>query len=287
MDIRSFFPSIHRSTLANLLKQQTSNLFLRWLIDTCFLHDARIKAKNYCKLHLQNLVPKENSWFSKAADFGLPIGNLTSQFGANIYLNDIDHFIQRQIQPKGYLRYVDDLTFIDTDKDKLKNIISIVSNYLFNTRMLEFNESKTKLTKLTEGIKLLGYKIKQTSFKHSQSPNSTQILLPKKKKWEFINSLRHSEKLDFCERTKLHEFFNLKSNNYNRNKLAKINARLGHMSHADCYTFKKTTLEKYITQTSIKEFNIQEEKQEHWNTLKTSTHFTSLKIRKRLKKICS
>jgi RNA-directed DNA polymerase len=50
---------------------------------------------------------------------GLPIGNLTSQFFANLYLNQFDHFVSQKLKPSGYLRYVDDFALFSNDRDQL------------------------------------------------------------------------------------------------------------------------------------------------------------------------
>lgn len=260
------------------MQKHTLNPFLKWLIGVCLSHDARIKAKNYTRNDANNLVPREKSWFSKQSDFGLPIGNLTSQFAANAYLNDFDHFVLRKLKPQGYLRYVDDITFIDTDKNKLENFIAPTKHFLFHTRKMIFNDKKTKLIKLTEGISLLGYKIKQIH----DSRNTTQILLPKKKKWEFVQSLQKVEKINFCQSKSLHPLMNLCTIAHHRKEISSINSKLGYIKHADCFSFRKTSLQQTLENTGIKDFNMEKECIEYWKTLRTAKDYSSIKIRKRL-----
>src|SRR4029453_9517976 len=65
-------------------------------------------------------IPAQKSLFGKRNERGLPIGNLTSQFWANVYLNDLDQFAKRQLMIRYYIRYVDDLVLLDTDADTLR-----------------------------------------------------------------------------------------------------------------------------------------------------------------------
>ena len=56
--------------------------------------------------------------FDQSSEQGIPIGNLTSQFGANVYLSALDHFVQRELKPEAYLRYMDDLLLVDSNPEK-------------------------------------------------------------------------------------------------------------------------------------------------------------------------
>lgn len=87
---------------------------------------------------------------------GLPIGNMTSQIFAIFYLNDVDHFIKEQLHFKYYVRYMDDLLIIDTDKEKLLNSFILIENEI-NKLKLETNK-KSNIYKLSDGISFLGYK---------------------------------------------------------------------------------------------------------------------------------
>ena len=92
---------------------------------------------------------------------GLPIGNYTSQFLAVFYLNDLDHFIKEKLKCKYYIRYMDDGIIIDTSKERLREILTILSGIVKNDYYLEFN-NKTKIYKSSEGFTFLGvnYKVR-------------------------------------------------------------------------------------------------------------------------------
>ena len=87
---------------------------------------------------------------------GLPIGNMTSQIFAIFYLNDVDHFIKENLHFKYYVRYMDDLLIIDTDKDKLIKSFKLIETEI-NKLNLETNK-KSNIYKLSDGISFLGYK---------------------------------------------------------------------------------------------------------------------------------
>lgn len=91
---------------------------------------------------------------------GLPIGNLTSQLFANIYLNDFDHFIKRNLKIRYYGRYVDDMVFVHRDKEYLKSIIPIIRNYLKENLDLKLREKKIYLQHYSKGVKFLGVFLK-------------------------------------------------------------------------------------------------------------------------------
>ena len=69
---------------------------------------------------LFQLIPPHKSLFKVPKNQGLPIGNLTSQFFANIYLNELDQFAKHQLKIKYYLRYVDDLLMLHQNPKQLK-----------------------------------------------------------------------------------------------------------------------------------------------------------------------
>ena len=87
---------------------------------------------------------------------GLPIGNMSSQILAIYYLNELDHYIKESLNHKYYVRYMDDLVIIDTDKIKLKNNLIKIINKIQKTK-LEIN-NKTKIYDLNMGFNFLGYK---------------------------------------------------------------------------------------------------------------------------------
>jgi hypothetical protein len=131
--------------------------------------------------------------FDQGKDQGLPIGNLISQFGANVYLTELDHLIQRGLRPRAYLRYMDDLTLVNTDPERLRPLEKSIGDWLKIHRRQLLNPEKTVLSRLDGGINYLGYRCIQTD-----SPKQPlQFFLEPKKKWEWIQALREVTTVDF------------------------------------------------------------------------------------------
>jgi hypothetical protein len=90
---------------------------------------------------------------------GLPIGNLTSQFFANLYLNKFDHFIKEKMCCKYYIRYVDDFVVFGNDKKELHEIKQKISNYLNVNLKLNIHPVKTQIFPVIQGTDFLGFRI--------------------------------------------------------------------------------------------------------------------------------
>lgn len=90
---------------------------------------------------------------------GLPIGNLTSQIFANIFLDKFDWFIKKQLKIKYYFRYADDFVIIDSNPEYLKNIVNLVKSFLNTNLGLKLHPQKTEIRKFRQGIDFLGYVI--------------------------------------------------------------------------------------------------------------------------------
>lgn len=90
---------------------------------------------------------------------GLPIGNLTSQFFANVYLNPFDHWIKEELRIKHYLRYMDDFVLFDPSRDRLKQIRSEIRNWLADHLGLTLKEKACFLNQRVHGLGFLGTRI--------------------------------------------------------------------------------------------------------------------------------
>lgn len=95
------------------------------------------------------------------ANLGIPIGNYTSQYYANIYLNELDHFVKERLQIKYYVRYMDDFIFLLKTKEEAKIIFDKISVFLKDSLKLELN-SKSSYFKNKKGINFCGYRIFET-----------------------------------------------------------------------------------------------------------------------------
>jgi hypothetical protein len=122
-----------------------------WLIDRILESGAGVLSEEY-----------EMQWFpgdsllSASRPRGLPIGNLTSQFWANCYLNELDHFVKRELKCQAYLRYVDDCLLFADDRPTLGRWREEVIAFS-RTLRLTIHENQAQPRPVTEGIPFLGF----------------------------------------------------------------------------------------------------------------------------------
>jgi hypothetical protein len=119
LDVADFFPSIHKETLYAIITRRIRDPELRWLSRTLLFHDPTTDYEFRSRDRRtpgpwsdRYPVPSRKSLFGKQNERGLPIGNLTSQFWGNVYLNEVDHFVKRELRCRFYLRYVDDMVLL-------------------------------------------------------------------------------------------------------------------------------------------------------------------------------
>jgi len=158
LDIQGFFMAINRDILFNLLvgALRTMPLLTQFLIrKTVFnnpLRDAFFKSPKSAWKDL----PPDKSLMNSAPDCGLPIGNLTSQVFANVYLNPLDNFVKRELKIKYYGRYVDDMVLIHRDKQILLSAISSIREFMSRELNLILHPKKIKLQPAIKGFAFLG-----------------------------------------------------------------------------------------------------------------------------------
>ena len=87
----------------------------------------------------------------------MPLGNLTSQFFANIYLNELDHFVKHKLKAKYYIRYVDDFVIVHNSKSQLKIWKNEIEEFLKAKLKLELHPNKVSIKTLASGIDFLGW----------------------------------------------------------------------------------------------------------------------------------
>lgn len=135
LDIRKFFASVDHEILKRLIE---------------------VKVKDREILRLINLIIDSFPVGVKPLK-GIPLGNLTSQIFANIYLNELDQFIKHKLKIKHYLRYADDFIILDSSKNKLLKYINIIKLFLADRLSLELHPGKIVLRKLMCGLDFCGY----------------------------------------------------------------------------------------------------------------------------------
>jgi len=133
-DIRKFFASIDHNVLMETLKEYISDEGIIWLLGQVI---ASFPAK----------IPNK----------GLPLGNLTSQLFANVYLNKFDQFIKHRIKARYYIRYADDFVILSEDKEWLRKQISPIQNFLSYNLRLELHPDKLFFKTFSSGVDFLGW----------------------------------------------------------------------------------------------------------------------------------
>jgi len=87
----------------------------------------------------------------------LPIGNLTSQIFANIFLDKFDWFVKKQLRIKYYFRYADDFAIVDQDREYLEGLIVLIEDFLNKKLNLKLHPQKVEIRKFSQGVDFLGY----------------------------------------------------------------------------------------------------------------------------------
>ena len=88
----------------------------------------------------------------------MPLGNLTSQFFANVYLNELDYFVKHQLKAKYHIRYVDDFVILHQSKEQLEEWKDKMDHFLNNNLKLELHPEKSKIIPLSRGIDFVGFR---------------------------------------------------------------------------------------------------------------------------------
>jgi len=113
-DVQQFFPAIDHEIMRTILARKVDDPDVQWLVDQILASGVGVLAEEYRMRYFPG-----DSLLAALRRRGLPIGNLTSQFWANCYLNPFDHFVKRELCCRGYVRYVDDFLLFADDKETL------------------------------------------------------------------------------------------------------------------------------------------------------------------------
>ena len=134
--------------------------FLCWLSREIILLDPKLSCKIAGKPEEWDDLDYNKSLFHTPDGCGLPIGNLTSQLLSNVYLNEFDQFMKRDLHCKHYGRYVDDSYVISTDKEWLLSLVPKIDDFLHERLGLELHRGKTQIHEVRYGVEFLGGYVK-------------------------------------------------------------------------------------------------------------------------------
>lgn len=151
-DIRHYFPSVDHEIMIRLIKKKIKDKGFLWLIEQII-----------------------RSHGGKQPGKGMPLGNLTSQYFANIYLNELDKFVKHKLKAKYYIRYLDDFLILGKSKQTLENYKKQIDSFLKINLFVEIHTEKSKIIPLHKGVIFLGFKVfyyhrllKKTNLKNFQ-----------------------------------------------------------------------------------------------------------------------
>jgi len=230
MDIKGFFRNINKDILWGIMEKKIQGggadeawkAEVLWLIRKIIFHDP---ASNYIfkgKEETKKLIPKEKSLLFGDRNTGLPIGNLTSQFFANIYLNELDHFIQEEFGFDRYIRYVDDFIILSEDIVRLEKIVNQIDIFLENNLNLCLCQSKTILQQINAGVDFLGYFVK---------PSHTLV------RKKVVRRFKRSLSSFFLKNVSKEDI---------KNFIPCVNSYFGHFRHANSFNLRKCFWDKFF-----------------------------------------
>lgn len=147
-DIKHYFDTVDIDILMNIIKKKIADTKVLRLIKIILdNHDFKVKGK------------------------GMPLGNLTSQFFANVYLSELDYYLKHNLKAKYYIRYVDDFVILHDSKQKLLLYKWLITNFLKQKLKLELHPDKSNVIPLHNGVTLLGFRV----FYHYKIPRKSNM----------------------------------------------------------------------------------------------------------------
>ncbi len=159
-DLANFFVGIDKRILFEQLAARITEPWWLWLTETVLFHDPRQDYELRGNPADLERVPPHKRLTSQPEYLGLPIGNLSSQFFANVYLNALDQFIKHRIGAKYYIRYVDDFALLHESPQWLNTALAEIEAFLPARLNARLNPSKTILQRLDRGVDFVGHVIK-------------------------------------------------------------------------------------------------------------------------------
>jgi len=212
-DIKHYFETVDQDVLMGIIKRKIKDEKVIWLVKTIL-----------------------SNYNSKKKGKGMPLGNLTSQFFANVYLDELDNFVKHKLKAKHYIRYVDDFVILHVSKQWLELCKSEINNFLMCKLNLQLHSDKTKIFQISKGTSFLGLRI----FPHHK-------LLKKR------NIRKFESKLNLLSRQ-----FNEKQIDYDK-IYDFLEGWVAYAKNANTYNYRKSFMEniekKFKSEISTKEIN--------------------------------
>ena len=224
LDIRNFFMTIDRLILYNLLLKKCSNPDLRWLLHTVIFHEPTKDFILQDRYRLRYGLPPHKSLFFASEYCGLPIGNLTSQFFANVYLNELDQFVKHKLNCRFYSRYVDDMILLGTSIQELEEHERNIADFVSDRLHLNLNAKSRTVALVSGGVDFVGFIVRPS-----------YILVRRRTLGNLKEKIRRMQRELVEERAEctLYRFDHVKLQKF----LATLNSYLGHLQYGRCNNF--------------------------------------------------
>jgi len=132
-DIKHYFQEVNHEILINIIKRKITDEKVIWLIREILRRGGR-------------------------TGIGMPLGNLTSQFFANVYLNELDYFVKHKLKAKYYIRYVDDFVILHASKSQLEIWLHQINDFLKRELKLELHPEKSRIISLSREVDFVGFR---------------------------------------------------------------------------------------------------------------------------------
>lgn len=190
-DIFRFFPAIDHAILKAAFRRRIACERTLWLLD------AIVDGSNPQE-PVNLYFPGDDLFSPFERRRGLPIGNLTSQFLANVYLNGFDHWVQDELRPAGYVRYMDDMVFFHDDRSALKKMLPEASGWLTMQRGLRLKESATRINQRNHGLGFLGVRIFPELIRVRRESLRRCLQRLSRREWQYQSGWLSEDELAVC-----------------------------------------------------------------------------------------
>ena len=151
-DIKSFFASMSWPILQKLMAKKITDPKALNLIIKFITQHLVSSTSTQSRAAIEKVINVKQQR-------GLPIGNLTSQLFANVYLNQLDHFVKEELKQRWYSRYMDDFLIINPSKNELHKLKNKIAVFLEKNLKLKLHPKKTVIYPVKNGVPFVGYRI--------------------------------------------------------------------------------------------------------------------------------
>ncbi|MEI6397048.1 MAG: RNA-directed DNA polymerase, partial [Candidatus Taylorbacteria bacterium] len=176
-DVKKYFDNIDQNILFSLIKEKV------------YFHEELLKATKEIIASYSSIGPSGGM-----PGKGIPLGNVTSQIFANIYLNALDQYVKKELRCRFYVRYNDDLVIVMNNKDELEKIRVKIIDFAKNKLLLEIPIEKTGIRKIEWGVDFLGYNIlPKVALLRDKTKQKIYLNISEKNIHSYISILKHCE----------------------------------------------------------------------------------------------